>query len=161
MSRDYGRSESGQRVYESRRLRAKTENKLTLIGALSLKGVLAPCELEGSLTGESFYAYVQDILIPELKPGQIVIMDNLSCHKVSGISDLFEQAGIGWKYLPPYSPDLSAIEEMWSKVKAYLKGQAERTLDGVRKALLKSFERVTTSDILGWFRHAGCSIQYL
>lgn len=160
MSRDYGRSPAGQRVYEGRRLRPQAKNKLTLIGALSLKGLLAPCELPGNLTGDSFYAYVRDFLIPELTPGQIVILDNLACHKVAGITDLLEQAGIAWRYLPPYSPDLSAIEECWSKVKAYLKGQAERTVEGVRKALLESFERVTEADIVGWFRHAGCSIQY-
>lgn len=142
-------------------MRPKAQDKLTLIGALSLKGLLAPCELNGSLTGESFYAYVQDILLPELKKGQILVLDNLSCHKVSGITEMLEQAGIQWRYLPPYSPDLSAIEEYWSKLKAYLKGCGERTMEGLQGAILQGFDQVKTSDIVGWFRHAGCSIQYL
>ncbi len=158
MSRDYGRSPKGQRVYEAKRMRPKAENKVTVIAALSLAGLLAPCELNGNLTGESFYAYVRDILIPELQPGQILILDNLSCHKVSGITDMLEQSGIQWRYLPPYSPDMSAIEECWSKIKAYLKGVAERTIDGLKNALLKAFDRITQSDILGWFKHAGCII---
>lgn len=158
MSRDYGRSPKGQRVHEAKRMRPKAENKLTLIAGLNLSGLLAPCELKGSLTGESFYAYVRDILIPELQPGQIVVLDNLSCHKVTGITDMLEKRGISCRYLPPYSPDFSPIEECWSKIKAYLKGCAERTIESLQKSLLKAFDRITLSDILGWFKHAGCVI---
>lgn len=160
MTRSYGRALKGQRVYEAKHLRPPSGEKFTLIATLGLTGIKAPLEIQGSLNGSCFFTYVKDILLPELERGQVVVLDNLSCHKVSGIKELFEQAGVELKYLPSYSPDLSAIEEYWSKVKSYLKKVAARTVDDLREGLKIALDRISVSDIQGWFKHAGVNIQH-
>lgn len=154
-SRDYARSRRGQRVYEARRTRPKATEKFTLVAALGVSGFVAPWQLQGALTGDAFLLYVEAVLLPELKPGQILMMDNLSCHKVAGIQEACDAAGVQLLYLPPYSPDFSPIEEAWSKLKAYLKAQAARTVEALTTALVQGLETLSLQDIWGWFSHAG------
>ena len=100
------------------------------------------------------------MLVDFLRPGDIVIMDNLRSHKVHGVAELIESAGATVLYLPPYSPDLNPIEEMWSKIKAYLRMVKARSLDTLLPAIPHAFASVCLSDIQGWFLHAGYSISF-
>lgn len=97
------------------------------------------------------------MLIDFLRPGDIVIMDNLRSHKVDGVVELIESVGATVLYLPPYSPDFNPIEEMWSKIKAYLRMVKARTVDALLSAIPDAFASVMTADILGWFDHCGYS----
>lgn len=159
MSRDYGRSLKGERVYQAKRKRPKQNEKYTWVSALCTTGLFAHCELQGSMTGDAFLFYVTDILIPELKQHQVVIMDNLSCHKTPAILDAFHKAGRALVFLPPYSPDLSPIEECWSKFKASLKKWAARTQDDLITATQLALDSISQTDIIGWFRHFQTNIQ--
>jgi transposase len=127
----------------------------TLVSAVRLDGVIAPMMLSGSINGDSFAGYVEQFLVSELKPGDIVIMDNLPSHKSQRVGDAIAAAGCTLVYLPPYSPDFNPIENMWSKVKAYLRKVGARTfetlVDAVRDALLA----VTPEDCDGFFEHCG------
>lgn len=160
LARDYGRGPQGKRIPEAKRHRPKASEKYTWIAAMSMTGLLAPCELEGSMTGQAFVAYVEQILLPELKPGQVLVLDNLGCHKVSGVAEAFEVSGVKVMYLPPYSPDFSPIEEFWSKVKACLKGIAIRSAKALKEGVLKAMDTVTGQDIQGWFGHLKQTMHY-
>ena len=113
MTRLRGWSRRGQRVYGS--VPGGQWHTTTIVSAISLEGVIASMVLEGAMDGNAFEAYVEQMLVPALRPGDIVVMDNLSCHKVSGIVELVEGVGAEVWYLPPYSPDLNPIEKMWSE----------------------------------------------
>ena len=103
----------------------------TFVGGLRSTGVIAPLVLDGPMTGEAFLAYVEQFLAPELAPGDIVVMDNLQAHKVSGVAAAIEAVGAGILYLPPYSPDLNPIEQMFAKLKAGLRKAKARTYDAL------------------------------
>lgn len=111
--------------------------------------------VEGSLTGDLFLAFVRSWLLPLLKPGQVVVMDNLSVHKVAGVRSSLEAAGVRLLYLPPYSPDFSPIEKMWFKLKTYLRSQAARTRQALLSALSSAFDQITPKDTRAWFHHCG------
>jgi transposase len=153
MTRDYGRGERGERVVGSKP--ANWGNNLTLIGALDLKGVRALMTVEGGTTGEVFEAYVEQVLGPRLRRGDIVVMDNLGSHKVDGIQEHIERRGAKLIYLPPYSPDLNPIEQCWSKLKAILKKLAAKTRNDLDAAIASALLTVCTSDCAGWFSHCG------
>ncbi len=153
MARNYGRSHSGERVYEAKRSRPKQSEKLTWISAISTEKVFAHFEIFGSMTGPAFLYYVKHILIPELEPEQIVVMDNLSCHKMQDVKDAFESAGVEYIFLPPYSPDFNPIEECWSKFKAILKREAARTIEALQMGVEQALESISNTDIDGWFKH--------
>jgi transposase len=125
------------------------------LGALSLQGVIAPMTVEGGTDAEVFGAYIKDMLAPALRPGQVVIMDNLSSHKVEGIQEAIAAVGATLEYLPPYSPDLSPIEECWSKVKETLRAKAARTRTMLDVALASALHMITPADVKGWFAHCG------
>lgn len=127
----------------------------TLLAAVRLDGVIAPMVLDGPVTGESFAAYVEASLVPELEPGDIVIMDNLPAHKSQRVAAAIERAGCSLVYLPPYSPDLNPIENMWSKVKASLRKAATRTFDSMIDAVADALHSVTPEDCQGYFEHCG------
>ena len=110
---------------------------------------------EGALNGELFKAYVEKMLAPSIRPGDIVIMDNLSSHKVSGIVEAIEAVGAFIMYLPPYSPDLNPIELMWSKVKAILRKLKIRAKELLDQAISDALDSVTQEDIAAWFCHDG------
>jgi transposase len=113
---------------------------------------------EGSLNGELFREYVSKCLVPTLQEGDVVIMDNLTAHKVEGIADLILSAGAEVVYLPPYSPDLNPIEMMWSKIKAHLRKTKARTKQSLDDAIAKALSLISKADISGWFAKDGYSI---
>ena len=116
---------------------------------------MVPLVFEGALDGNIFRTYVKHLLAPSLKPGDIVIMDNLSCHKVSGIVQAIEAVGASVVFLPPYSPDFNPIELMWSKIKAILRKLKVREKELLDHAISLALDSVSTADILGWFKHDG------
>ncbi|MGO8704523.1 MAG: IS630 family transposase, partial [Candidatus Brocadiia bacterium] len=131
----------------------------TLVAGLPLGGAVAPMVLDGAMDRLSFEAYVAQCLAPELAPGAIVIMDNLSAHKSAAIIQLIENAGATLWYLPPYSPDYNPIEQMWSKVKAALKRVCARTYDALEEAIALALDAVSPQDSQGFFRHCCVGIK--
>ena len=129
----------------------------TLTAAVRLDGVVAPACMAANhpTNGESFGDYVEEALVPTLRPGDIVIMDNLSSHKSTRVTKLIEAAGATVRYLPAYSPDLTPIEKMFSKVKTILRRLKARTFEALVTALGVALNAVELSDIRGWFGHAG------
>ena len=113
---------------------------------------------EGAVNGNIFRVFVEQVLAPTLCEGDVVLMDNLSSHKVNGIEEAIQSRGAQLLYLPPYSPDFSPIEECWSKVKAWLKKVEARTIEALYEAIEHAFDEVTKSDLVGWFRHCGYAV---
>lgn len=131
---------------------------VTVVGSLGLEGIHAAASYEGPTEGAVFRTFVQDILAPTLQPGDVVVMDNLSAHKVTGIREAIEHRGAQLVYLPPYSPDLSPIEQCWSKVKSFLRKVGARTPEALDVALVQSLEKVSPSDARGWFTSCGYTV---
>jgi len=127
----------------------------TFVGALRARGFCAPMVVEGALDGELFLAYVKRVLVPELRPGDVVVLDNLSCHGVDGVREAIEGAGCAVLYLPPYSPDLNPIELAFAKLKALLRRAAERTVDGLWAALGRLLDRFGPEECRNYFGHCG------
>jgi transposase len=128
---------------------------LSVISALTLRGVLAPMTIEGTVNREVFEAYVEHVLGPELQRGDIVFLDNVKFHYSERAVNLTEAAGASVEYLPAYSPDLDPIEECISKIKAILRKLKARTKRTLGSALRRAIEMVTLDDIRGWFKHCG------
>ena len=128
-----------------------------MIGALRLQGPGACVSVEGATDTEIFEAYVRDALCPTLRPGDVVVMDNLSPHKASRALALIAQAGAEVRFLPAYSPDLNPIEPMWSKVKAGLRSAEARTEPTLLAAIGASLATITSQDARNWFGHFGYS----
>ena len=153
LTRTHGRCESGGRCVG---LTPQGHWKvLTAVAAVRLTGLAAPFTVDCPMDGEVFDIYVQRVLIPTLKAGDVVVMDNLSAHKRPGVRRAIEATGARLLYLPPYSPDYNPIEMIWSKVKRLLRSIAARTVDALHDAFGKAFAAVTPGDILGCFRHCG------
>lgn len=153
MTRCYGRARRGQRVHD-----AAPKNwgrNVTVLGSLSCHGLEAVMTVEGATDAAVFRAYVSQVLAPTLKPGDVVVMDNLGSHKVDGIRSAIEASGATLMYLPPYSPDYSPIEPCWSKLKTCLRAIKARTRDALDEALAQVIDTVTASDAKGWFTHCG------
>lgn len=156
MTRRYGRAWAGDRVHD--RAPAGSWSTTTLVAAVGLSGYRAPLLLEGALDADAFTAWVEQCLVRELRPGDIVMMDNLSSHKARQVRPLIERAGAQLIYLPPYSPDLNPIEKMWSKIKALLRGAKARTTEALDKAVADALDAITTGDIKEWFKSCGYAI---
>ena len=129
-----------------------------MISSIRRDGSTAAMTVEGATTSEVFRAYVEHILAPTLRPGDIVVLDNLSPHKDKAALALIEQAGAQVRFLPPYSPDFNPIEKMWSKVKTLLRSAKARTDDALLAAIGTALSRVTARDAEGWFASCGYSI---
>lgn len=114
--------------------------------------------IEGATDTEVFTAYVEQVLVPDLKPGTIVVMDTLSPHKASAVDAMIRAAGAVLCFLPPYSPDLNPIEMMWSKVKEHLRATKARTEQELSDAIATALDKVTLSDVKGWFNHCGVCV---
>jgi len=127
----------------------------TFTGALRLDGLAAPMILDGPMYGIAFLAYVEQILVPELKRGDIVVMDNLPAHKVTGVREAIEAAGARLLYLPPYSPDFNPIEMAFSKLKAALRKAAARTVPDLWQAIATAIDAFTTAECQNYFAAAG------
>jgi transposase len=156
MSRAYARAPRGQRAEVVERLETGTNH--SVIGALTLSGVRAPLMIEGAIDGPVLEQYVRQMLVPELRAGDIVIWDNIPTHKNGRVLALIEAAGARVEPLPAYSPDLNPIEECISKVKAELRRVKAETVRQLRLALKRAFSQVTRQDIRGWFRHCGYAV---
>jgi transposase len=156
MTRIYGRSSSHQRVREA--MPDTRFERTSILSSVRMDGTMVPLVFEGALNGDLFKAYVEHMLAPSLKPGDIVIMDNLSSHKVKGIAGAIEAAGASVMYLPPYSPDLNPIELLWSKVKAILRKLKVRTKDLMDHAISQALDAISLDDIAAWFRHDGYAL---
>lgn len=128
---------------------------VTLLASMNAEG-MGPClVVEGATTGEVFKAYLEQVLAPSLRPGQVVVMDNLSSHKGSEVRELIEKRGCDLMYLPPYSPDLNPIEEAFAKLKALLRRAGARTHKALIEAMGRALDAVTASDACGFFEHRG------
>lgn len=127
----------------------------TFVAGLRNSGMVAPMVLDGPINGIAFQAYVEQVLVPDLRPGDIVIMDNLGSHKGAGIRVAIEAAGASLLYLPPYSPDLNPIENAFAKLKAMLRKAAERTIGGLWSSIGSLIDTFTPTDCTNFFRNAG------
>ncbi len=147
------------RALRGRRLRGSTPHghwKITTFTAgLTIGGLTAPMVLDGPMNGEWFKAYVNQVLVPALKPGDIVVMDNLSAHKSDDIRSAIEAAGAELRYLPPYSPDLNPIEQAFSKLKAHLRKHKERSVESLWARIGKLLHSFTPTECQNFFRKAG------
>ena len=153
MTRLYGRAKAGQRVVDN--VPSGRWCTTTMISSVRLDGSTACMVVDGTTDKDVFQAYVQYILLPTLKPGDIVILDNLSAHKNQKVRDLIESVGAEVWFLPSYSPDLNPIEKMWSKIKAILRTLKARTEKALINAIAEALESVTASDAKGWFESCG------
>ena len=153
LTRLCGRAPKGERVHAS--APGGNWHTTTMISSLRLAGSTACMALEGTTDTESFRAYVGAVLVPTLRPGDIVVMDNLSPHKSDPTLALITNAGAQAIFLPAYSPDFNPIEKMWSKVKNLLRGAEARTPDDLITAIGQALAKVTPQDALGWFVSCG------
>lgn len=156
MTRSCGRAPRGERVYDH--APAGHWCATTMIGAIRLDGGTACMTIENATDTEVFRAFVQQVLIPTLQPGNVVVMDNLSPHKNPETVSLLEQAGMHVRFLPPYSPDFNPIEKMRSKVKTALRSAKARTAAALNAAIAAALASVTQKDAAGWFASCGYSI---
>jgi transposase len=127
----------------------------TFIAGLRLTGIVAPMVLDGPINGRSFQTYVERVLVPDLHPGDIVIMDNLGSHKGPGVHAAIEAAGASLQFLPPYSPDFNPIEMAFSKLKAQLRRAAERTRDALWDRIGILIDQVSPAECVNFFTAAG------
>lgn len=153
MARRYGRSLRGKRLC------AKVPHghwkTTTFIAGLRVGAVTAPCVIDGPMDGDTFRAYVEQMLAPTLRLGDIVSMDNLSAHKVEGVREAIEARGAELRYLPPYSPDLNPIEQLFAKLKALLRKAAERSLEKLWSRIGELLGLFPSSECANYFRNAG------
>jgi transposase len=134
---------------------ARTLETTTFIGALRHDGLTAPCVIDGPVNGETFLAWVEQLLVPTLRPGDIVVMDNLSSHKVKGIRQAIEAVGATLRYLPPYSPDLNPIEQFFAKLKSLLRKASARTLETLIDAVAEALTRFSPKECENFLAHSG------
>jgi transposase len=153
MARRHGRSRRGER------LRAAVPfghwKTTTFVAGLTTRGLIAPFVLDGPINRTAFETYVDRVLVRELAPGDVVIMDNLSSHKGPRVREMIEAAGARLLYLPPYSPDFNPIENAFAKLKALLRKAAERTVDGLWTAIGRLIDLFTPTECRNYFAAAG------
>jgi transposase len=153
MSPTYARAPRGQRaVVKSRRNYGKN---ITLLAGLNLEGICAAMVIEGSVTADVFTAFVEQVVLPVLRSGDILIIDNLSAHHASAIERLLHTKGCHLLFLPAYSPDLSPIENGFSKIKQFLRTARAQTLDALYEAIAQAIQTITPYDAIGFFTNAG------
>ena len=153
MARRYGRCPRGERLVCS--VPWGHWKTTTFVAALRLGEVAAPCVLDGPMDGESFRAYVEQLVVPILKPGDIVVMDNLASHKVAGVREAIEAAGAELRYLPPYSPDFNPIEQFFAKLKALLRKAAARTVEALIAAIAEVLTEVRPQECANYLANQG------
>ena len=153
MTRQWGRAVKGERVVETRP--EGHWKVLTTLGAMSLGGMVAAMTIESATDSDVFEAFLQEALCPNLKAGDVVVMDNLSVHKIDKVRELIEGAKARLLYLPPYSPDLNPIEKAWSKFKQFLRSAKARTRDALDAAVTEALKTITAENASAWFKHCG------
>jgi transposase len=156
LTRLYGRAAPGQRVLDQ--VPGDRGGNVSTIGALSLNGLRTGLSVPGAIDGATMLFFVEELLVPTLKRGDMVVMDNNPIHKLDEIEDAIAAAGAWVLFLPTYSPDLNPIELCWSKVKSRLRALKPRTLEDLFTALTDAFASITQHDILSWFRHCGYQV---
>jgi transposase len=153
MARRYGRAPKGER------LRAAVPHghwkTTTFVAGLRSDGIVAPFVLDGPINRAAFETYLARVLVPELRPGDVVIMDNLSSHKGPRVREMIEAAGASLRYLPPYSPDFNPIENAFAKLKALLRKAAERTISGLWDAIGRLIDLFTPNECANYLANAG------
>ena len=154
----YARAPKGERARGS--APRNWGKNVTLICSLSAEGVGAAMSVEGATDGAAFETYVEHFLLPTLKAGQVVVMDNLQVHKGARVRKLIEGAGAEVLFLPPYSPDFSPIEEAFSKVKGILRRIGARTREALVEATGRALDAVSRRDAVGWFAHCGYRVAH-
>ena len=152
-TRHYGRAEGGGRVHEAVPL--NTPKSTAILSSVRLDGETVYTTFPGGTNGERFQEYLRNHLLASLRPGDIVIMNNLRVHKMQGVREIIESAHASVVYLPPYSPDLNPIEQMRSKIKACLRSAKARTVDALLVAIPWAFRQVSANDVAGWFSCSG------
>jgi transposase len=153
MTRTRGRAPRGRRVVA--KVPGGHWKIVTMISAVRTSGPFAAASIVGATDGDVFRTYVREVLAPQLRAGDVVVMDNLSPHKASGVREAIECVGATLRYLPPYSPDFNPIENLWSKVKGVLRSLAARGVDTLHDAIGAALSTVTPADCTGYFRHCG------
>lgn len=153
MARRYGRAPRGERVIAS--VPQGHWKTSTFVAGLRYDGITAPLVIDGAMNGTVFLAYVEQFLAPTLGPGDIVIMDNLSSHKVAGVREAIEARGASLVYLPPYSPDLNPIEQAFAKLKALLRKTAARTVEALWTAIGESLSAYSQTECANYLADAG------
>ena len=153
MARAYGRCPVGERLVMS--VPWGHWRTTTFVAALRCDGLTAPTVIDGAMTGDLFVAYVRQQLVPTLRPGDIVVMDNLSCHKRSEVRAAIEGAGCALRLLPPYSPDLNPIEKAFSKLKAKLRAAAKRTVETLWRYLGEVLDEFLPAECRNYFASCG------
>ena len=156
MVRLWGRSPRGTRAVGT--VPCGHWQRLTVLGALGIGGIVATMSIEAATSGAVFLAYLEQVLLPALrrtKPDAVLVLDNLRAHKTAAVRRLLDHSGFLYRYLPPYSPDLSPIEPAWAKLKAGLRHLAARTAEALHQALGPALDTITAQDAAGFFRHAG------
>ena len=156
MTRRYGRALRGERVREA--TPASHWRTLSLLGAMTREGLLATMTIDSPTDGAVFLSYLDQVLCPRLQAGQVVVMDNLSAHKVEGVRERIEAAGAELLYLPPYSPDFNPIEKCWGKIKQSLRSAKARTLETLETAVAEALTAVTPQNASAWFSHCNYGI---
>ena len=155
LTRAYGRAPRGRRA--AGKVPWGSWERLTIVGALALDGVVASMSIAAATGTAVFLAFVEQVLVPALRdrPDAIVVMDNLPAHRAEAVRDALDRAGLRHHYLPPYSPDLNPIEQAWSKLKARLRASGARSREALELALGPALAAITARDARGWFRLAG------
>lgn len=153
MARLHGRSPRGERCRAS--VPHGHWKTTTFTAGLRLNGLTAPLVLDGPMDGECFLAYVEQVLVPSLTPGDVVVMDNLPAHRVNGVKAAIECAGAKLLYLPPYSPDFNPIEKAFAKLKALLRKAAARTVDDLWAAIAEALKAFTKTECENYFVSSG------
>jgi transposase len=153
--RRYGRSLCGQRVHDH--TPHQHWQTSTFVAALRVDGATAPGLLDGPMDGDAFLAYLDQVLAPTLRAGDIVVMDNLAAHHVEGVQERIEATGAQLWYLPPYSPDLNPIELWFAKLKGLLRALRRRTVEDVWQAVADCLALFSASECRNYFRHCGYS----
>ena len=153
LARGYGRAAPGERVVDTKP--STRGDNLSVIGALGADALRATMSVPGAVDGDAYLIFTKKVLAPCLHPGNIVFMDNVPTHKMPTIAEALAAVGARVQFLPPYSPDLSPIENCWSKVKTFLRSVAARTQKALEAALRNALATITHDDIKGWFAHCG------
>jgi len=157
MTRPRGRAPRGERLIEA--VPHGHWKTTTLIAALGIEGMRCSTVVDGAVNGDIFEAFVEQVLVPQLRPGDVVIMDNLSSHKRQRTRELIEAAGAELLFLPPYSPDLNPIEMIFAKIKHLLRSLACRTRQALWQAMQSVLDQVTATDAANCFRHCGYTLR--
>lgn len=157
MARLFGYAPKGERLHDA--VPYRHWKTVTFVAGLSADGLIAPKVYDGPMNAAAFEGYLTKVLAPQTRPGDLLILDNLAAHKASGVQAAFERCGLARLYLPPYSPDLNPIENAFSKLKRLMRGAAERTVDGLKKAVRKLLRSFHSDECINYITHCGYSLR--